>query len=55
MNALYQDDRLYDAVVTALANLKPCCFSYRITEDQITIALGETGDIWPTRLFGGSK
>ena len=30
-----------------IANLEPCPFVGRVTPDQVKIALGEFGDIWP--------
>lgn len=41
----------YDRLVDALANLKPCPFEGRITADQIKIALGELGDVWPASIL----
>jgi len=34
-------------LVAALDNLQPCSIADRVTADQIKIALGEIGDIWP--------
>lgn len=42
----------YTRLVAALANLEPCPFAGRITEDQIKVALGEAGDIWPLEIRG---
>lgn len=30
-----------------IANLAPCPFAGRLTPDQVVLALGEFGDIWP--------
>lgn len=37
----------WQKLVTELANIKPCPFAGRVTEDQIKIVLGEHGNIWP--------
>jgi hypothetical protein len=46
-----QHDR-YTRLAAALANLEPCPFAGRITEDQIKTVLGEAGDIWPVEIRG---
>ncbi len=40
------DERLVRAA-DAIANLAPCPIAGRITRDQVLLALGEFGDIWP--------
>ncbi|WP_316214083.1 hypothetical protein [Bradyrhizobium sp. SZCCHNR2032] len=42
----------YTRLTAALANLEPCPFEGRITEDQIKRVLGEAGDIWPLEIRG---
>lgn len=37
----------------AIAALEPCAWSGTITRDQILIALGEHGDIWPASILPG--
>lgn len=49
---IYLDYDRYSRLVTALANLQPCPFAGRITEDQIKVALGEAGDVWPLEIRG---
>lgn len=44
---IYLSHDRYTRLVAALADLKPCPIADRITADQIKIALGEAGDIWP--------
>ena len=39
------------AVADAVAALEPCAWSGKITRDQILIALGEHGDIWPASIL----
>lgn len=47
MNARYVPDNNYDAAIAAILALEPCAFAGRVTKDQIAVALGEFGDIWP--------
>jgi hypothetical protein len=49
---IYFDHDRYSRIVTALANLQPCPFAGRVTEDQIKRTLGEAGDIWPVEIRG---
>lgn len=35
-----------------LARLDPCPFTGHVTEDQIKVALGEVGDVWPNSIRG---
>jgi hypothetical protein len=47
MTDIFLNDERYSRLVAALVNGQPCPFAGRITEDQIKVALGEAGDIWP--------
>jgi hypothetical protein len=35
-----------------LARLEPCSVTGRITENEVKIALGENGNIWPRSIYG---
>lgn len=48
----YLNDERYDRLVAALLALKPCAFSGKVEPDQIRLALGEEGGIWPARIEG---
>lgn len=41
----------YDALVDALANLEPCPMEGRVTRDQVMMALGMHGEIWPMAIL----
>lgn len=43
------NDRL-EALARALTQIEPCAVTGRITENEIKIALGEHGDIWPASI-----
>lgn len=47
MTAIYIPTETYKKLTEALASLEPCPTSGLVTEDQIKIALGEVGGIWP--------
>lgn len=47
--AILEDER-YGNLVDALAALKACPFSGKVTADQVKITLGEYGDIWPASI-----
>jgi hypothetical protein len=47
MTEIYLDDERHGRLVDNLLNVQPCPFAGRVTADQITLALGEAGDIWP--------
>lgn len=49
---IYLANDRYSRLVTALADLQPCPFAARITEDQIKRVLGEAGDVWPVEIRG---
>ncbi|WP_213285928.1 hypothetical protein [Bradyrhizobium sp. sGM-13] len=49
---IFLNDDQYTRLVERLANLEPCPFAGKITPDQIKIALGEAGDIWPAEIYG---
>jgi hypothetical protein len=48
---IYIDDNGYAALVAVLANLEPCPVEGRITEDQVKLALGEHGNVWPVAIL----
>jgi hypothetical protein len=41
------DDERYARLVAALTNVQPSPVTGMVTENEIKIALGEHGDIWP--------
>lgn len=47
MMATYIPDDIENLVAEKIANLEPCAFAGRVTPDQVKLALGEFGDIWP--------
>lgn len=51
MNELYLDDARLFAIADAIAAIRPCPFAGRVTRDQIVVALGEHGDIWPLSIL----
>lgn len=52
MTDIYLDDERYTKLVTALLNMQPCPFAGVVTADQIKLALGLRGDIWPMAIRG---
>lgn len=51
MTEIYIEDARLFALADAIAALEPCAWAGRITRDQILIALGEHGDIWPISIL----
>ena len=49
---IYLHHDQYSRLVERLANLEPCPFAGKITPDQIKVALGEAGNIWPKEIYG---
>lgn len=49
---IYLDDERYATLVAALLNVQPCPFEGVVTADQIKMALGMGGDIWPMEIRG---
>lgn len=47
MTDIFLDDERYSRLVAALVNIQPCPVTGMVTENEIKIALGEAGDIWP--------
>jgi hypothetical protein len=47
MNEVYLPDESIQTLAEKIAKLEPCPFAGRVTSDQVKIALGEFGDIWP--------
>jgi hypothetical protein len=47
MAEIYVSTENYRRAAEAIAALEPCPFQGRITADQVKIALGEVGNIWP--------
>ncbi len=47
MTDIYLDDERYARLVNALLNVQPCPFAGHVTADQIMMALGEVGNVWP--------
>ena len=48
---VYIDTSEFNALALAIAGQPPCQFTGRVTEDQIKIALGEIGDVWPIAIM----
>lgn len=53
LNEIYIEDARLIAIADAIAAIKPCAFAGRVTRDQIIVALGEHGDIWPLSILPG--
>jgi len=51
LNEIYLDDARLFAIADAIAAIKPCAFAGRVTRDQIVVAMGEHGDIWPSSIL----
>ncbi|TAI63464.1 hypothetical protein [Bradyrhizobium sp. Leo170] len=49
---IYLSDDRHSRLVQAILNAKPCPFAGHVTADQITMALGEVGSIWPEHSRG---
>ncbi len=47
MNPRYIPDLSYTALIEALLALKPAKAREQVTFDQIAMALGQIGNIWP--------
>lgn len=47
---IYLKNDQYDRMVAALTAIRPCPFEGKVTADQIKLALGEHGGIWPKRI-----
>ena len=45
--AIYIEAERWRRLIEALAAIKPCPYMHRVTPDQIGLALGEFGEIWP--------
>lgn len=50
---IYLDYQRYNKLVDALLNVQPCPVTGEVTPDQIKLALGLAGDIWPMEIRGG--
>lgn len=46
----YIADETYDRLVMALLTLQPSPVTGEVGADEVKIALGEIGDIWPARI-----
>lgn len=55
MSEIYIDDHRFNALAEKIAALEPCAFAGRITADQIKLALGEHGDIWPECIWADAE
>jgi hypothetical protein len=51
LNEIYLDDARLFALADAIAAIRPCPFAGRVTRDQIIVALGEHGDVWPSSIL----
>jgi hypothetical protein len=47
MTDVYIDTGRFERIAIAIAALEPCPFFGVVTADQVKMALGEHGDIWP--------
>jgi hypothetical protein len=45
--AIYLSDETFEALAAEIVALRPCAFAGRVTADQVKIALGEFGNMWP--------
>ena len=52
MTEIYIPTGNYRRAADAIAALKPCPVHGVVTADQVKIALGEAGDIWPDSIRG---
>ena len=52
MAEIYVSTEIYQRAAEAIAALTPCPFHGCITTDQVKIALGEAGNIWPESIRG---
>lgn len=48
---VYLDQSRFDALIDALLNVESCPGTGKVTRDQIVIALGEAGNIWPLSIM----
>lgn len=51
MTEIYIDRSRLHTLADAIAALRPCPFTGTITRDQIVLAIGEHGNIWPVSLL----
>jgi hypothetical protein len=52
MTETYIASARFERIAEAIAALEPCAFRGVVTADQIKMALGEHGDIWPGCIRG---
>lgn len=52
MTDIYLDYERYSKLIDALLNVQPCPVMGVVTADQIKLALGMGGDIWPLEIRG---
>lgn len=47
MSEVYLNTERFNSLAEKLAAIKPCMLAHGVTIDQIKLALGEHGDVWP--------
>jgi hypothetical protein len=52
MAEIYVSTENYRSAAEAIAGLEPCPVHGDITADQVKIAIGEAGNIWPESIRG---
>jgi len=50
MPNVYLDTDHFNQLAEKIAALEPSAFAGHVTADQVKLALGEHGDIWPKRI-----
>lgn len=51
MRNVYLDDDRLDAIADAILNIEPCPVTGMIRRDQIIMAIGEAGNVWPESIL----
>lgn len=44
---IYLSDETYHRLIDAILNAEPCAWSGKVEKDQVMLAIGEAGSIWP--------
>ena len=52
MTEIYIDDQSFEELAIRLAAITPCPFAGYVTANQMKIALGEHGGVWPASIKG---
>lgn len=51
MKNIYIDDDRLDAIADAILRIDPCPVTGMIRHDQIIMAIGEAGNVWPESIL----